>query len=101
MSRGTCISGGEVKASTIISKSGTLGAKGLAHEGEVIRAPDLNITSANPMNAYRARGQVNNSPALFVLDTGAAVTLLKKEVWDRVAQYIGAMDGAKIGWSGR
>ena len=31
------------------------------------------------------QGRVNDSQALFVLDTGAAVTLLHKDVWDRVA----------------
>ena len=58
---------------------------GHACEGKVKDAPNLDITSVNPAKAHKVQGTVNNSQALFVLDTGAAVTLLHKDVWDRVA----------------
>ena len=35
-------------------------------------------------NAYRLRGEVNGCDVTFVVDTGAAVTLLDKMLWDRV-----------------
>ena len=35
------------------------------------------------MSAYRLKGSIGGVPTVFVLDTGAAVTLLHKNVWDR------------------
>lgn len=40
----------------------------------------------NPVPAYNVNGFVNNQPAQFVLDTGAAVTLLQRSIWDQMKQ---------------
>ena len=40
----------------------------------------------NPVPAYNVNGFVNNQPAQFVLDTGAAVTLLQRRIWDQMKQ---------------
>ena len=40
--------------------------------------------SVDPVPAYRITGQVNDRTVMFVLDTGAAVTLLQKSLWDQV-----------------
>ena len=62
----------------------TLDAKRRACEGIPKEASDIYIVSVDPVPAYRITGQVNDSKAMFVLDTGAAVTLLQKSLWDQV-----------------
>ena len=57
-----------------------------ASEGQPIKAQgnpkqDCSVFSVCPASAYQIKGTVNNTPAAFVLDTGAAVTLLSHKLW--------------------
>ena len=36
-----------------------------------------------PTSAFHVDGQVDGTPTAFILDTGAAVTLLRRDLWDR------------------
>ena len=66
-------------------KLDTLGAKGQATEGDPIKAPDKTVIGIYPVNAvpaYSVRGRVYDRDTTFILDTGAAVSLLRGNVWD-------------------
>ena len=64
----------------------TPGAKSRASEGEPNKAqhPNTNIPtlSVGSTSTYRLTGFVNGTRAEFLVDTGAAVTLVRKEVWE-------------------
>ncbi len=65
----------------------TLHAKGRACEGVVKKAQrdaTLSLLAVNPTAAYHAVGQVSGTRVCFMLDTGAAVSLIRKDVWDRL-----------------
>ena len=66
-------------------KLGTLGAKGRVCEGNPREAQQpIHLLAVNPTSTYQVSGSINNSPVLFMIDTGAAVTLLRKDIWDAV-----------------
>ena len=44
----------------------------------------LTILPVNPVSAYSVSGQINGHEIYLVVDTGAAVTLMRKSLWDRV-----------------
>ena len=44
----------------------------------------INLLTVNPAVAYHIKGLVDLYPVDFMLDTGAAVSLLNAELWDRV-----------------
>ena len=52
----------------------------VAHE-QILEQPPFFLYSVTPTPAYHVDGYVNNVPASMVIDTGAAVTLLRKEFW--------------------
>ena len=62
------------------------------------------LFTANPALAYHVRGHVNGADVTFLLDTGAALTLLQSRVWERTGaelkQYTGpdlvGADGSPI-----
>ena len=56
--------------------------KGRALEGETTKAQENILISAFSPFTYRARVQIAGTDAAFIPDTGAAVTLLKQEVWE-------------------
>ena len=58
-----------------------LRANGQAQEGEIGEA-SIPILHVNPTSAYSLSGMVFHHPTSFILDTGAAVTLLRKDTWD-------------------
>ncbi len=68
-------------------KLGTLGAKGRACEGYPRKAsepePVIGIFPVNAVPAYGVQGYVYDRDTTFVIDTGAAVTLLRGDVWDQ------------------
>ena len=66
-------------------------------EGDPRKATDISIFPVNPVPAYNVNVFVNNQPAKFVLDTGAAVTLLQKGIWDQMRQTEVALDP----WTGQ
>ena len=42
----------------------------------------INLLTVNPTAAYHIKGFVNLYPVYFMLDTGAAVSLLNTQLWD-------------------
>ena len=52
----------------------------VAHE-QILEQPPFFLYSVTPTPAYHVDGYVNNVPASMVIDTGAAVTLLRKDLW--------------------
>ena len=69
---------------TAAGKLVTLGAKDLVSEGDPRQASNISILPVNPVPAYNVKVYVNNLSIQIVLDTGAAVTLLKKDIWDKL-----------------
>ena len=55
-----------------------------ACEGDPRKATDISIFPVNPVPGYKASRFVNNQPTQFVLDTGAAVTLLQRGIWEQM-----------------
>ena len=77
-------------ATTATGKLDTLRATGQAREGDVtteththLDDSDITVFPVNPAAAYYISGDVGGISINFVLDTGAAVCLLRKDVWDR------------------
>ena len=61
----------------------TLGAVSRTHEGNDNEAHEtINILPLTTTAAFRISGQVLGSTVSFLLDTGAALTLVRKDVWD-------------------
>jgi len=42
------------------------------------------LWAIDPANAYYVTGVVNNVSVKFMIDTGAAVSLIKKDVWEKI-----------------
>ena len=49
------------------------------------KALELPVSPVSPVGGYRLEGSVNGLAVSLLVDTGAAVTLLRKDVWDRVS----------------
>ena len=79
-----------------------LDAKGRASEGQPIQAQqncklDCPLYSVCPALAYQLEGTVNQTPTSFVLDTGAAVTLLRLDHWNQTeTTQLKPWDGANL-----
>ena len=43
------------------------------------------ISLVTPKGSYQVNGMVNGSPTSFLLGTGAAVTLMRKDEWDHIS----------------
>ena len=58
-------------------------AKSQAQEGGKLMAQQAPVTISvvTPTGGYRVDGKINQIPISFLLDTGAAVTLIRKDVW--------------------
>lgn len=77
-------------ATTATGKLDTLRAMGQAREGdaktethiECNNSDAITVFPVNPAAAYYISGVVDGISVDFVLDTGAAVCLLRKDVWD-------------------
>ena len=77
MCRTTAIAAGKLE---------TLAAKGRASEGEPRKAYKnfpIRISPVNPAPSYDILGEVNSQSIKFIVDTGAAVTLLRGDLWDK------------------
>ena len=59
-------------------------ARSRAQEGEQEMAQTLSISLVTPTGGYHVKGMVDQVPTSFLVDTGAAVTLLRKETWEHV-----------------
>lgn len=61
--------------------------KGLLPGGEV-KAKNCttitNISTISSTGCFRVQGLIEEEPVSFLLDTGAPVTLLRKDVWDSI-----------------
>ena len=70
----------------LAGKLGTLGAESRASEGEHIKAHNTRIpvSPITPAGGYRMACTINGVLIPFLLDTGAAATLLRKDTWERV-----------------
>ena len=78
-----------VSEKSVEGKLDTLGAKSWAREGETKAHQEIEIaTLCTPVATHKVRGEVEGKPVSFVLDTGAAVTLLRKDIWVFEAQYV-------------
>ena len=66
-----------------VGKLDTLSAMGQAHEG-VLQVPQTIILTVNPVTAFQVQGVVNSKPVLFMINTGAAVSLIDCECWNRI-----------------
>ena len=58
-------------------------AKDRAQEGGKDMVRSIPISSVAPAGGYRIEGAVNGTRTSFLLDTGAAVTLLREDAWAR------------------
>ena len=66
------------------SLSPTLPATDQAGEGDQRGVHKLlSFFSVFPSAGYRVTGAVNQTPATFIVDTGAAVTLISWELWEK------------------
>ena len=43
------------------------------------------LRAIDPANAYHVTGVVNNVSVRFMIDTGAAVSLIRKDIWEKIA----------------
>ena len=66
-------------------------------EGKNDMAENIGIFPVNPTPAYKIQGKIHGHAVECVLDTGAAVTLLRKELWDLVKPQGGELEG----WTGK
>ena len=65
-------------------KLATLGAKDPSHEGEK-GVQELSLFAVSDLTTvYRVSGVVNGCTLTFIIDTGAPVTLLRTDTWERV-----------------
>ena len=44
------------------------------------------ISIVNPSSSFSVAATINNVPVTFLLDTGSALTILRKSIWDRCKQ---------------
>ena len=44
------------------------------------------ISIVNPSSSFSVEATINNVPVTFLLDTGSALTILNKNVWDKCKQ---------------
>ena len=65
---------------------------GQAHEG-VLQVPQKIILTFNPVTAVQFQGIINTKPVLFMIDTGAAVSLIDHECWNRIKVAEDKLDG--------
>ena len=65
---------------------------GQAHEG-VLQVPQKIILTVNPVTAVQVQGIVNTKPVLFMIDTGAAVSLIDCKCWNRIKVAEDKLDG--------
>jgi hypothetical protein len=66
------------------SLSPTLPATDQAGEGDQRGVHKLlSFFSVSPSAGYRVTGAVNQTPVTFIVDTGAAVTLISRELWEK------------------
>lgn len=80
-------------------KLATLGTFGQVSEGELNKANDIGIFPVNPVPAHKVNGLIDNYSTQFVLDTGAAVTFLRKDLWD--IHVVKPEDAKLEEWNGR
>lgn len=74
----------------------------LLHEGEneVQKLPLFVVSDLTTV--YRVNGEINQSAVTFIIDTGAPVTLLRTDTWERVkakGTELEGWNGPLFGWS--
>ena len=76
-------------------------ASGQAWKGNCDMATDItDLFAVNPHAAYYIKGIVNSYPVKFMLDTGAAVSLLDVNVWNTIKGKPYCLLGIAQGWLG-
>ena len=70
-------------AANRFGKLETLGAVGQAHEA-VSQVPKTIIFTVNPVTVFQVQGMINLKPVVFMIDTGAAVSLVSLNCWHEI-----------------
>ena len=70
-------------------KLATSGGKSRPYGGELTnkalkQSETVGVSPVTPAGGYRVDGSVNGVPTSFLLDTGAAVTLLRRDTWTNI-----------------
>ena len=69
----------------------------MAH-GKPVIVPTLSVSCGI---SYRLRGVILSGPVDFVLDTGAAVSLIREDVWSRISKLEDAHVHQLQEWKGK
>ena len=64
-------------------KLATLNEKSQPSEGKNVKAHNLSISTNCCTSSYRVSGSISGVQTSFLVDTGAAVTLVREDVWVR------------------
>ena len=68
----------------LCGKKGHL-ARNCEEQVSKIKNQHHNVFQVNPSGGYQLRGAVNGTPTAFLVDTGAAVTLIRDDVWQQTS----------------
>ena len=68
------------------------GTQGSWHQGNELDVPNIPNVHVNNISSYFVVGKVLETPVSFLVDTGAGVSLLQGDIWDRVMPENNGMD---------
>ena len=68
------------------------GTQGSWHLGNKLNVPNVPNVHVNNISSYFVVGKVLETPVSFLVDTGAGVSLLRGDIWDRVMPENNGMD---------
>ena len=64
---------------------------GQAHEG-ISQVPKTIIFTVTPVTVFQVQGMINSKPVLFMVDTGAAVSLISLNCWHEIGESENELD---------
>ena len=68
------------------------GTQGSWHQGNELDVPNIPNVYVNNISSYIVVGKVLETPMSSLVDTGAGVSLLRGDIWDRVMPENNGMD---------